>query len=65
MKSTTLEKSSSSTGIESRFDERLGKVESVTYIGVDGRQSAAASKGLKIAKIKYADGTVRQTKIVD
>lgn len=65
VKSITLEKSNTSTGIESRFDERLGTVESVTYIGIDGRQSAATSKGLKIAKIKYADGTVRQTKIVD
>lgn len=65
VKSTTLEKSNASSGIESRFDERLGKVESVTYIGIDGRQSSAASKGLKIAKIKYADGTVKQTKIID
>ena len=65
VKSTTLEKSNASSGIESRFDERLGKVELVTFIGIDGRQSSAASKGLKIAKIKYADGTVKQTKIID
>lgn len=63
VRSQSLVKSSSPTGIESRIDKTNGNVTSITYYDAMGRKLNAPSKGLNIVKVMYENGTVKTMKV--
>lgn len=63
VRSQSLEKTSSVSGIESRLDKTQGEVKSISYYDAAGREFNAPVKGLNIVKVTYVNGTVKTMKV--